>query len=153
MGTSGDISVYQGDFQLVAGDLTSDLGLNTAIALSLFTDRRADDGDTLPDTHTDRRGWWADDFPPVTGDLFGSRLWLLSRETNTADVLRRADQYTREALQWLLDDAVASAVDVSVTYPGGPQLAIAVSITQPNKSKATSFLYNYNWAAQAAQGF
>jgi phage gp46-like protein len=153
MSLNGDIAVIQGDFQLVQNDLTSDEGLETAVAMSLFLDRRADDSDQLPATHTDARGWWADEFPPVPGDLIGSRLWLLARETNTASVLQRANQYTKEALQWFIDDGVASEVNVTVTNPSGSQLVIAVSITRPGSSQATSFLYNYNWAEQLAQGF
>ena len=40
-------------------------------------------------------------------------LWLLAREKRTPAVLARAELYVREALQWLVDDGVASAIAVA----------------------------------------
>ena len=79
------------DFAIEANDLATDDGLETAVSLSLFTDRRAEDGDALPSGDADRRGWWGDDFPAVDGDRMGSRLWLLARSKQTPDVLERVD--------------------------------------------------------------
>lgn len=156
MSETGDIKLFQGpeqlwDFGFGLGDLTADEGLETAVFLSLFTNRRAETSDVLPDKQSDLQGWWADDFPVVAGDLVGSRLWLLARETNQATVLQRAQAYAEEALQWLLDDGVASSVVVTVTNPEPRVLFIAVTITRPQQATATSYQYNYNWAAQAAQ--
>ncbi|POZ13451.1 hypothetical protein C3Z09_23375, partial [Lelliottia aquatilis] len=59
------------DWVVVSGDLQQGNDLETAIYISLFTDRLARDDDKIDGT--DRRGWWAD-----TGEtyLIGSRLWL-----------------------------------------------------------------------------
>ena len=45
-----------GDFVLLSGDLAIDRDLETAILVSLFTDRRADAGDRIPDGSADLRG-------------------------------------------------------------------------------------------------
>lgn len=45
------------DVAVELNDLVSEDGLQTAVALSLFADRRAEDGDVLPDDQVDRRGW------------------------------------------------------------------------------------------------
>lgn len=108
-------STFLGDFALDANDLEIDEGLQTAVFLSLFCDRRAERGDVLPFGETSRRGWWADGLL-VDGDRIGSRLWLLDREKNTPDVLPRAELYAREALQWFVDDKIAERVDVSVEF-------------------------------------
>lgn len=89
------------DCGMEAGDLVAENTLRTAVILSLFLDRRADDDDVLPNGSNDRRGWWADTVAPMTeygiggglasGDRIGSRLWLLSREKQLA---RRAGQGT-----------------------------------------------------------
>jgi len=62
--------------QVVAYLLPED-SLTTTVLLCLFTDRRAEVSDSLPDGGHDQRGWWADSYRarPV-----GSRLWLLSLE-------------------------------------------------------------------------
>jgi phage gp46-like protein len=43
---------------------------------------------------------------------FGSRLHELQREKDTAGTPRKAEDYCREALQWLLDSGKATKVDV-----------------------------------------
>lgn len=115
------------DYALGALGLAEDDGLETAVVLSLFTDRRAEEDDALPGGGDDRRGFWGD----VPGDRIGSRLWLLHREKQTPAVLGRAQQYAREALTWLIDDGIASAVDVVASIPRGGILALEIGITRP----------------------
>lgn len=118
-----------GDLALAQGQLTSDDGLDSAILHSLFTDARARADDPLPDDSGDRRGWWGSLAPPVEGDSYGSRLWLLSREKQTAETLRRAEEYASEALVWLLADAVATRVTVTASYPRRGMLALDVRVS------------------------
>lgn len=128
-----DNDLFQGDLFYENGDLIYDQGLQTAVYISLFTDRRADDDDILPDSQsTDKRGWWGDlASPDVEGDQIGSRLWLLERSKTTADVLVRAKEYVEECLEWLIEDGIASDIDVAVerqNNPGEDRLAIGISI-------------------------
>jgi len=83
--------------------------LRAALLASIFSDRRAEPDDRLPGGD-DRRGWWAD---ALTGDAFGSRLWLLDRRELTDETAALAQTYLLEALQWMLDDGVASRVEVT----------------------------------------
>lgn len=115
--------------------------------LSLFTDRLAEGDDALPAEDGDRRGWWADEFAEVEGDRFGSRLWLLDRSTGRADVVRRAEEIAREALQWMIDDHVAEGVDVAVELAGS-MLAIAVTVHRP-AADPLAFLFQHAWSAHA----
>jgi len=110
-------NAIQFDWNLVSGSLESDDGLQTAIVISLFTDRRADPSD-LPASASgeDRRGWWGDSFADVEGDRIGSRLWLLARAKKTQSTLLRARDYTKEALQWLIEDGVAREVNVATEW-------------------------------------
>jgi phage gp46-like protein len=119
------------DYVLGALGLAEDDGLETAVLLSLFTDRRAEADDALPGSDVDRRGWWGDAWPDIPGDRIGSRLWLLHREKQTPAVLGRAQQYAREALAWMIDDGIASGVDVVATIPRGGVLALEIGITRP----------------------
>lgn len=141
-----------GDVVLDGAGLAVDRGLETAIAVSLFTDRRADPDDVLPDPAGTRRGWWGDVVPPTVdgtpaeGDLIGSRLWLLSREKIVPETIARARTYAREALQWLIDDGVAARVDVDVQAKPGGVLALAITVHRPDGSAAN---YDYAWTGQA----
>src|SRR5687767_5037389 len=84
------------DIQLDGPDLLSGEDLETAIILSLFTDRRAKADDILDDPN-DKRGWWGDTYSEIANDKIGSRLWLLSRAKITNTTLNRAREYVSEA--------------------------------------------------------
>lgn len=111
-----------GDFVVVPPSLASGNDLETAIFLSIFTDRQAGPDDVIPDGTTIRRGWWADDlnYP------LGSRLWLLSRSKATKDVLRRAHDYVTEAVQWLLDDGVVAKFNIYCEFTTPTMLGIQI---------------------------
>lgn len=122
------------DYALGAAGLAEDDGLETAVILSLFTDRRANEDDTPPGDPEDRRGWFGDGYADIAGDQIGSRLWLLSREKQTAPVLMRARQYAQESLAWLVEDGIASQVEVEAFVPRDQILALSISITRPAKA-------------------
>ena len=88
------------------GQIELDNGLRTAIHLSLFCDRLADEADVVPrefdEPLPDRRGYWAD-FLSRNGHRLGSRLYLL-RTTGailTAQTEAAARGYCLEALAWI----------------------------------------------------
>ena len=72
-----DTQALRGDWKIAAGAFVLDAGLQTAVLVSLFTDRVASP-DFVPPAGSpqDRRGWWGDTYRrrPI-----GSRLWQLYR--------------------------------------------------------------------------
>lgn len=129
------------DLTLEGGDLATDEGLETAVILSLYTDRRAEPDDPLPDGSTDRRGYWADAY---NDRPHGSRLWLLHREKERDAVLRRARTYAEEALAWLVEDEVASEVVVEATNLRRGVLQLRVEIRRGER-EALERQYEYVW--------
>lgn len=130
---SWDGDLMEGDFLFSENDLESEDGLFTAALISLFTDRRAYDDDVLPDPQSDdRRGWWGDlASTEVDGDQIGSRLWLLERSKVLPEILTRAEEYAREALEWMVEDGIAAKVEVFAERQGSveaPVLALKVEI-------------------------
>ena len=136
------------DCRMEGGDLLGEDGLETAVILSLFCNARARDDDVIPDGTDNRRGWWADTVAPLaaTGlnrredgesrrDRLGSRLWLLCREKQLPDVLRRAKDYAEEALRWLVDDGEAASVSVTPSIPRQGWLALDIRIVLPDGSE------------------
>ncbi len=120
-----------GDIALDGFDLRTDNTLTTAVVISLFTDRRAQDSDELPGANGDRRGWWGDSYRdrPI-----GSRLWLLSREKTLQSVLDRAAAYALEALQWLRDAGRVKKIAVyasRVRQNGQQALLLEIDLTLP----------------------
>ena len=163
------------DLLLSGGRLATDAGMRTAILISLFSDARAADDETLPEAGGDRRGWWGDaharDARPDAGtardmNRIGSLLWLLSRAKITPRVLAQAHQACEEALAWLVRDGIASAVRVVVeaqVHPGqgsasssaaiGQQgvpdlMAIAVEIDRPGGPNRQR--HDFTWEASTA---
>ncbi|WP_126456738.1 phage GP46 family protein [Sulfuriflexus mobilis] len=128
-------------------DLLTDQGLRTAVIYSLFTDRRAADDDILPDGTNDRRGHWGDAYLKDEGDSEGSRLWLLSREKEIVDVLNRAKEYAEEALAWLIDDGIATSVQVTTQWVRRGLLGLHVVITL---REGAPFSDNFNYPLEAA---
>lgn len=141
-----------GDWLIAPPDLASDADLETAVLISLFTDRRADPDDALPGAPGDLRGWWgdtpADDDQPA--DPLGSKLWLLSREKQTNDARLRAEDYAKDALAWMLEDGVADEIAVAGSYPQSGWLMLQVDIYR-QRDLVFSGRYGPLWAAEAGQ--
>lgn len=120
------------DIAIENGDLAHDDGLRTAVILSLFLDRRAEDGDVA--SGADRRGSWMDATLDDPNDKLGSRLWLLSREKELPATAQRARLYTEEALAWLVAEGVASRIETDATWIAPGVLQIHVQIFLVNGS-------------------
>ncbi|AIJ09254.1 phage protein GP46 [Edwardsiella anguillarum ET080813] len=118
-----------GTFAMNGMDFLTDNSVTTDVIISLFTDRRAEPSDALPDGSHDRRGWWADSYRrrPI-----GSRLWLLSREKTLTSVLRRAKNYAEEALAWMKTAGLITALQVEATVPRHGVLHLAIRLTLPD---------------------
>lgn len=99
--------------------------LTRAVVISLFTWRRANPDDV---TEGQKMGWWGDLSAHVTNDRIGSRLWLLMREKILPQTIQRAREYAQESLQWLIEDGVASRVDVTAERRGLDGIALAATI-------------------------
>jgi phage gp46-like protein len=102
-----------------------------AVINSLFTWARARSGDVLPTPESPRMGWWGDTYAPQNGDRFGSRLWLLSRETLTVDTPPKARDLAKEALDWLVSDGIAEQVQVEAMRIGTDTLGMRVLVDEP----------------------
>lgn len=137
----------EADLAMNGGDLATDGGLQTAVIISLFTDRLANPGDPIPDGTADRRGWWGDmpldpgaqDTAPSGPDLTGSRLWLLERALQTQETLNQARAFAEESLAWMVTDGVAGSVSAAASFPRDGWLQLDIAITQ--QGSATSFAF------------
>ncbi|MFZ5746349.1 MAG: phage GP46 family protein [Pseudomonadota bacterium] len=119
------------DLAVEGGDLATDEGLRTAILVSLFTDARASTEDILPQPGADRRGWWGDALAEIDGDEIGSKLWLVDREKITADAITRAREYAVAATAWLVDDKVASRIEVDAEAIRPQTMALTIWVYRP----------------------
>lgn len=145
-----DQALGSADLAMIDSDLASDAGMETAVLLSLFTDRRAEPDDVPPSGDpTDRRGWWADQFADVEGDRIGSRRWLLDRAKFTNDTAIALKEYDTEALKWMVDDSVASSIDITtalVTMGASRRINETIVINRPHGAPLT-FKFAHVWDA------
>lgn len=113
--------------------------LQTAVILSIFTDRRAGPDDKLPAGDTDRRGWVGDEFTSADFDTrpdpWGSLLWLSYTGKASAEVAEAARFAAAEALEWMVRDNLVSRVSVTTEWVGERQdrLAVRPQIYKPGQ--------------------
>lgn len=135
-----------GDWVFGIGDLGTASSIESAVYVSLFTDRIASPDFKPTDGTADRRGWWGDTYQrsPV-----GSRLWQLDRaKKSDATKLRlQATDYCKEALQWLIDDGVVERVEVKVQWIAADALGIEITITEPRGTQRRPFYFRWAWSS------
>ena len=124
-------------------DLEDD-DLARAVYNSLFSWARAKDDDDLPGSS--RYGWWGDTYADDVDDRFGSRLWLLMRAKLTDEVVQHAEEYANEALQWMIDDGIASSVTASAERVGQDRLDLSIEIFKPMDDVATTARFQDVWS-------
>lgn len=142
---------FGGDLVLFGFDLERDDGLETAVIISLFTDRRASAEQIPPEyEQDDLRGYWGDITNASATDQTGSLLWLLSREKELPQTLSRAEQYCRDALSWMIDDLVAARIEVAASYSSRGVMLLLIDIYRPT-GQSVRYRYSYEWSAQAGK--
>lgn len=100
-----DFEIYKGDFLLTDG-------FDTAIIISLLTDRRADSSEVSPVEL--RRGWFGNlILRNIINDSsieLGSKLWLLYQARQMQNTINFARNASNEALIWLVEYRYALSV-------------------------------------------
>lgn len=126
-------NVSRGDLNVAGPDLESGRDLETAVIISLFTDRIANHDDVLP-SGDDPRGWVGDLDQPVK---IGSRLWLLERAKLSLQTGAIAKSMAAEALQWLIDDGVVARFEINT------------EVLLPNRLNMQIIAYRHDGSRQA----
>jgi len=110
-------------------DIVADNGLETAVIISIWSNRRVKE-EELPFGKTQKEGWWGDMYPEKDGDKIGSKLWTLNPEKTTNETLKKSEDYTKECLNWMIDDGIASAINVLSEYNSSKHLVTKVQIVK-----------------------
>ncbi|MCK5602308.1 phage GP46 family protein [Candidatus Pacearchaeota archaeon] len=93
------------------GDLVGSNSIDTAILMSLFTDKRATASEIQEGGQ--RRGWFGNAFNDDVTYEVGSKLWIHSNQgrMNNA-LLNDLNDKALDCLQWMLEDNVVSDIQV-----------------------------------------
>lgn len=131
--TDISLTIIDNCFDIVTDDtdLLSDDGLETAVAISLFTDARVND-EQLPYLETNKRGWWGDLFSIEDQDKIGSRIWTLDRSKVTNETLNRMNEFCLESLEWMKEDGIADEIGIDSIYNEEKHLITSISINRPD---------------------
>ncbi len=132
-----------GDWSYVDGQLEQGDDLESAVLVSLFTDRLASPDFVLTDGTQDRRGHWSDSYADPGDGLLGSDFWQLERAKITAKLIPQAKQMAHSALQWLVDDGVVASWIIDAVIQNGVRLAMTITAVKPDGSRQT---FRYSWA-------
>lgn len=134
------------DLCLADGDLALDAGLSSIVLASFLTDARAD-AVALPGDDPDRRGWWGDALETTP---WGGLIWTLGRSKATPEVLRRAEDYARAALRWMVTDGIVRAFEISAVrrdgVGDGATLALTIIAIRPDGTRE-ALLFDRLWEA------
>lgn len=116
-----------------AGNALRDATLESAVVMSLGTYASAVDGST------DEGGFWGEPYLGLDrGGVFGDRVWSIPATLDRESKLRLAEQHGRAALQWMINDGLARAIEVVATNPQSGVLARTFTITRANGEKYTT---------------
>lgn len=124
-----DAGTREFDFAIAAnGDLASEDSLAPAILLSLLTDQRASADEAPLPQH--RRGWIGD-LAADNGFQLGSKLWLIEPSRLTPQTANQAAAAAQAALEWMVRDGIAQAVEVLPVLDPPYRLGLAITLTAP----------------------
>lgn len=124
------------DFQIGPdGDILTEDQLETAIIVSLFTDKRATP-EQVSKPHL-RRGWVGDLETPL--DPWGSRLWLLEQARLDREAESIAVDAAKEALGWMVRDEIAISAGARA-FRTETKLDLRIDLTKPNSRSETTLV-------------
>lgn len=141
-----DAAGYSFDISYNESGFITDEGLQTAVIISLFTDRRLPAGSVHPEGSGDPRGYWGD-VGDADGYEWGSLLWTLYRQVITNEVITSCREFCYQSLEWMITDGIAESITVNAERAGTYQISIEIEIVRQSKQDAVK--YSYLWDGQA----
>jgi phage gp46-like protein len=124
------------DIQIAENDLQTVEGMETAVAVLLFTDARATPSEVVePDK---RRGWVGN---IIADKELGGMLWLAEQVRNTQEVRNKIQTWASDSLQPLIDEGQASDINVTVTGNDGTRKIDLVIEIMVKKNQKRRFEY------------
>ena len=104
---------YQWDIDFSGGDIETTQGLDSAIYLSILSEKRAS-ASQVKDARL-RRGHFINEFNNIQNSEVGSLVWYYSGQAvnNESNASLIQDAIT-DSLSWILDQGIASDLEVSV---------------------------------------
>lgn len=139
----GDVDLFQtlndGEIFIEGGLVAMSGGLESAVFLSLYGGNEDDTGrDNDPFT------WWGNLLESNPSNMYRSETQnLLQSLPLTSANLLRVEDAARRDLQWLLDESVASSVEVIASIPALNRICIEININALGEQSQFRFVDNW----------
>lgn len=133
------------DLVIENGQIKFENGLETAVMISLFSDRYVSP-ENLPSGINESRGWWADDVISDDGDLIGSELWIYERGKITPQTANQMRDAAKASLDWMLESGLAKSVNVTSSVVTGERIDLFIEIARP---EGDNIPFKFVWDGQA----
>ena len=91
------------------GDFVTTDGLDTAILMSILSEKRADSSEIVTPEH--RGGDWSNELNDIVDYEVGSKFWLLYQARANEESLNFGIGAIEEGLQWMIDDELIKEVE------------------------------------------
>jgi phage gp46-like protein len=125
------------DLKIVDGDFEVTYGMDSALLLSIYCEKRADASE-IPAPEM-RRGWWGNTVLGYGDYEMGSKLWLLEQARRDTIVLNLCKTYSMNCFQWLVDDNLAKQINVDTSYIVNGVLIDVEILVSLNKTITASY--------------
>jgi len=102
------------DISFENGDLSTVDGFESALLMSILLEKRASSSEI--EAPQFRRGWWGNEALGFDDYEIGSKLWLLSQSRIRQKSLNEAITFSRDSLQWFIDDDFLDKVEVTANF-------------------------------------
>lgn len=136
-----DVGTDCPDLEIKDGGLRFDPGLVTAVMISLFTDRFANE-EERPPTESDPRGWWGDVFSEPITDQIGSRIWTIERSKINEETAASLEEFSKEALDWMIEDGISDNIIATAVIVSGDRINLAIQIFRPDGVTTFRFIWD-----------
>jgi phage gp46-like protein len=140
---SQDIKLFQDgnnnwDIDFENGDFALTKGLDTAIYMSLFCEKRAD-ANEVPNPIL-RRGHFTNEFSRIENYEVGSKLWLyIEQARNTDQNISLIEDSIKDGLKWLIDQDIIKDINLETSFIGSN---LEVNLDIIGKSQEDTENYN-----------
>jgi len=143
--TQGDVLMFQtndgGEVTFIDGQPIMTRGFETAVYLSLFGGNREDDG-----SEGNNLQWWGNFIVTDPMEKYKSETqYQLLKLPITSSSLLRLEEAAKKDLQWMLDEKIASSIEVSVSSPELNLVRFDIKINAEGKEE--NFNFTLNWKA------
>lgn len=125
------------DIQFENGDFKRTSGFDTALLLSIFCEKRADVSQQPIEEL--RRGWIGNLVNEFENYEQGSHLWLILEQSRlTQKEINLASIFSRQALQWLIDDGHLKDIKTSA-FRDGNSLKLEIELIRNSGVTETKY--------------